>query len=227
MLLASLLLLCVNAIEIESTLTKIVVNKTQDGNQTAACLRAEFTAQVTIGANVYQVGALDNSNVDGQSSTCGSFSLKGITAVNKEQNLTQPIDALTMEFKELTLDDKEAWQTMRIALKVGQVEFSNSSLEFINAPLVGKYGQSFLCTAGFDVELTSDEGEKSVIKLGRLQIQPFKVPEDTYANPVICAQDISVVIPAIVGSILGLLVIIVLITYIIGRRRTRIAYQEI
>merc|ERR1712142_881082 len=56
-------------------------------------------------------GALTNSSVDGELSTCGSFSLKDINAVNKEQNLTQSIDALIMEFKELTLNDKEEWQT--------------------------------------------------------------------------------------------------------------------
>merc|ERR1712131_442776 len=65
------------------------------------------------------------------------------------------------------------------------------------------------------------------LTIGRIQLQPFKVPEDTFANPVICPQDISVVIPAIVGTILALLVILVLITYVIGRRRTGIAYQEI
>jgi len=78
------------------------------------------------------------------------------------------------------------------------------------------------------VKLSDKDGStNNTLQIERLQVQPFKVPEDTYANPVICKQDISVVIPAIVGSILALLVILVLITYFIGRRRTRIAYQEI
>jgi hypothetical protein len=101
--------------------------------------------------------------------------------------------------------------------------FSNGTVPDVSAPLDTKWGQSFLCTKGFTMPL--DNG--ATLTMGRIQMQPFKVPEDTYANPIICAQDIDTVIPAVVGSILALLVILVLVTYVIGRRRTRIAYQEI
>ena len=76
-------------------------------------------------------------------------------------------------------------------------------MQRISAPLAGTWGQvviiknylikiylqSFLCNAGFDVELWNEDQDKFVtINLARLQIQPHKVPEDTFANPVICEE---------------------------------------
>ena len=53
------------------------------------------------------------------------------------------------------------------------------------------YFKSFLCTAGFDISLRQSDGDYTVrFNLKRLQLQPFKVPEDTFANPVICQQGI-------------------------------------
>lgn len=218
-----------NAAEPESTLTQVVVNGTDEtGNSTSACLRAEFTAEFVLSGTTFGIPAMGNSDVDsGFLHDCGILSLSGkIKNQNQTTNYT-----LFMQFKEIKNEEengKDSWEMLTIKLTVSNDVYQNSSVSFIAAPLVGKYGQSFLCTAGFDIILPKSDGEGStLLTLGRLQLQPFRVPEDTFANPIICSQDISVVVPAIVGSILGLLVIIVLITYIIGRRRTRIAYQEI
>jgi len=222
------LLLGVRALDLESLLTEIVVNATTDTNTTTACLRAEFTADIMIDGKLYTVSALHNENAQ-KGSDCGLLTLNGGDIVNKNENITEKLGTLAMNFKEFQIDEKPSWQLTEISLVRNEQTYLNKTIPFVSAPLVGTYGQSFLCTAGFDVILPHVNGtEKDVIlSLGRLQLQPFKVPEDTFANPVICSQDISVVVPAIVGSILGLLVIIVLITYVIGRRRTRIAYQEI
>jgi len=176
---------------------------------------------VIFGQNVYSVPALNSSALD-DLSNCGRISFAFTPKDATEQS------KLNIEFEKFKRDEKDMWRMKNVILTQGDKTYSNSSVEFINAPLHGTYGQSFLCTAGFDISLASPESDlEPKLNLKRLQLQPFKVPEDTFANPVICQQDISVVVPAIVGSILGLLVIIVLVTYVIGRRRTRIAYQEI
>merc|ERR1719431_396925 len=124
---------------------------------------------------------------------------------------------LEMEFK----DNNATWKLMSVSVEARLATYVNSTeSQNIEAPLDTQYGQSFLCTKGFTIEL-----DAASLELARVHIQPFKVPHDTFANPMICAQDINTVIPAVVGAILALLVILVLITYVIGRRRTRIAYQ--
>lgn len=218
--------------EEKKKLTQVVVNTTSTEeltNTTSACLRAEFTAEILLPGADSRVAlpALGNENALNRSD-CGMLSLSFTLG---EDDQAQQFE-LDMQFEEYLVDEKEAWKVKDITLSTAGAKYYNASLEWVGAPLIGTYGQSFLCTAGFDIVLPQDDfiGDGpvfAVLNLGRLQLQPFKVPQDTFANPVICAQDISVVVPAIVGSILGLLVIIVLITYVIGRRRTRIAYQEI
>lgn len=209
------------AAEPESSLIKVIVNTTDDTLETQKpCLRAEFTAEIIFpGETAQKVPSLQNDSVS-VDSDCGGFKIEKLSL---GENATTEYD-LEMIFKN---EEDKKWMVTRFALMgSNNVTFSNESLPDVGAPLSGVYGQSFLCTAGFDVDLWNGE-QKVILRLARLQLQPFKVPEDTFANPVICVQDISIVVPAIVGSILGLLVIIVLVTYIIGRRRTRIAYQEI
>jgi len=187
----------------ENKLIRVVVNNTE--SEPSPCLRAEFTAEFESGGQKIKL----SDNVIDIGSNCGLLNIKDNTT-NIE---------LSIEFQNNT----DTWSMLQASVTYNTTEYSNSTIENVSAPLSGKYGQSFLCTAGFSIDLSED----SKLTLGRIQLQPFKVPEDTFANPVICPQDISVVIPAIVGTILALLVILVLITYVIGRRRTRIAYQEI
>jgi len=212
----------IRANEMEQTLSKFVFSQLDvEKNVSTPCLRAEFQANLIFGQNEYGVPALNSSALD-ETSNCGriSFSFKA-----KDQ--PEPFK-IELNFEEYNRDEKDMWKMKAVVLTQGEKTYSNNSVDFINAPLHGTYGQSFLCTAGFDISLRQTDGDYTVrFNLKRLQLQPFKVPEDTFANPVICQQDISVVVPAIVGSILGLLVVIVLVTYVIGRRRTRIAYQEI
>merc|ERR1711962_102981 len=187
----------------ENKLIRVVVNNTE--SEPSPCLRSEFTAEFE--SNGQKIKLSDN--VIDIGSNCGLLNIKD-NATDIE---------LSIEFQNNT----DTWSMIQASVSYNTTEYSNTTIENVSAPLSGKYGQSFLCTAGFSIDLSDD----SKLTLGRIQLQPFKVPEDTFANPVICPQDISVVIPAIVGTILALLVILVLITYVIGRRRTRIAYQEI
>jgi len=71
------------------------------------------------------------------------------------------------------------------------------------------------------------------IDIQNLRIQPFvdtAVIFNNYAVEKVCTMDIiknSNLIPIIVGVCLGILVIIVLIAYLIGRRRNRNGYQSV
>jgi len=191
----------------ESTLIKAVVNDTES-TPPKPCLRAEFTASFTA-ANEDKINLSDNIDIEG--SSCDKLKMLDLTS-----NYT-----LIMQFKN---NENLTWVLDGVEVqKPDGTSYKNGTVNEVSAPLDTKWGQSFLCTKGFDINLDPE----SKLTLGRIQIQPFKVPEDTYANPIICAQDINTVIPAVVGSILALLVVLVLVTYVIGRRRTRIAYQEI
>jgi len=193
-------------------LIKVSVNTT-DTEPPVPCLRAEFKAKSVIGGVVQEM----TSNVTTDGSDCGKL------VINDQ------LTNLKLEMYFRNISETEEWELTTLNITDSKANsYFNNTIQGVKAPLKGKYGQSFLCTAGFTVKLSDKDGStNNTLQIERLQVQPFKVPEDTYANPVICKQDISVVIPAIVGSILALLVILVLITYFIGRRRTRIAYQEI
>jgi hypothetical protein len=191
-------------------LIKVFVNSTD--LEPVPCLRAEFKAKTNISGEIIEL----SSNVTTDGSDCGKLVINDIITKIK----------LVMDFNNNS--ETEDWELAQLSVTKDQSTFTNNTIEDVKAPLKGTYGQSFLCTAGFTVDLNQNgTSTPNWLQIERFQVQPFKVPEDTYANPVICKQDISVVIPAIVGSILALLVILVLITYAIGRRRTRIAYQEI
>lgn len=71
------------------------------------------------------------------------------------------------------------------------------------------------------------------IDLENLRVQPFinnSVPFHDYAAEKICTMDYfkgSNLIPIIVGVCLGVLVVIILVAYLIGRRRNRHGYQSV
>ncbi|KAJ8398019.1 hypothetical protein AAFF_G00433660 [Aldrovandia affinis] len=61
-----------------------------------------------------------------------------------------------------------------------------------------------------------------------LHVQPFAVKDNTFSTADECSMDdTSILIPIVVGAALGGLIIIVLIAYAIGRRKTYVGYQSL
>lgn len=97
---------------------------------------------------------------------------------------------------------------------------TNSSLNYLRSSL----GHSYMCNA----EQTLVILQNFSINTFRLQVQPFGVTTTQFASAEECQIDQDqMLIPIIVGAALAGLVLIVLIAYLIGRKRSHAGYQTI
>ncbi|XP_071345033.1 lysosome-associated membrane glycoprotein 1a [Trachinotus anak] len=97
---------------------------------------------------------------------------------------------------------------------------SNISLNYLRSTL----GHSYMCNA----EQTLDVVPTFSLNTFRLQVQPFGVTTNQFATAEECQMDQDqMLIPIIVGAALAGLVLIVLIAYLIGRKRSHAGYQTI
>jgi len=148
-----------------------------------------------------------------------SFSLDN---KNNETSLTE-VSAL------VTIDDKTLFPKYDMSVK-GPHSFSSNESMF-EAPRDNSYRcNSKSSIGGFlidkNVTLVS-------IDIENLHIQPFvdnMSPFSDYGVEKVCADDIaksSNLVPIIVGICLAVLVVIVLVAYLVGRRRNRNGYQSV
>lgn len=97
---------------------------------------------------------------------------------------------------------------------------SNTSLDYLRSTL----GRSYMCNA----EQTLVVVPTFSLNTFRLQVQPFAVTTNQFATAEECQMDQDqMLIPIIVGAALAGLVLIVLIAYLIGRKRSHAGYQTI
>lgn len=97
---------------------------------------------------------------------------------------------------------------------------SNTSLNYLRSTL----GRSYMCNA----EQTLVVVPTFSLNTFRLQVQPFAVTTNQFATAEECQMDQDqMLIPIIVGAALAGLVLIVLIAYLIGRKRSHAGYQTI
>nr|XP_020504435.1 lysosome-associated membrane glycoprotein 1-like [Labrus bergylta] len=97
---------------------------------------------------------------------------------------------------------------------------SNSSLDYLQ----GTLGYSYMCHQ----EQTLDVTQVLSINTFQLQVQPFGLEGDHFGAAEECQLDEDdMLIPIIVGAALAGLVLIVLLAYLIGRKRSHAGYQTI
>ncbi|XP_059208090.1 lysosome-associated membrane glycoprotein 1a [Centropristis striata] len=97
---------------------------------------------------------------------------------------------------------------------------TNTSLDYLRSTL----GRSYMCNA----EQTLVVVPIFSLNTFRLQVQPFRVTTNQFATAEECQMDQDqMLIPIIVGAALAGLVLIVLIAYLIGRKRSHAGYQTI
>lgn len=97
---------------------------------------------------------------------------------------------------------------------------SNHSLVYLQ----GSLGYSYMCHQ----ELILPVGQNFFLNIFHLQVQPFGVSENTFGAAEDCALDKDdMLIPIAVGAALAGLVLIVLLAYLIGRKRSHAGYQTI
>ncbi|XP_030232052.1 lysosome-associated membrane glycoprotein 1a [Gadus morhua] len=100
------------------------------------------------------------------------------------------------------------------------VSVSNSNLAYLTSVL----GRSYSCNSEQSLIIT----EAVSINTFRLQVQPFAVISNQFATAVECQIDQDqMLIPIVVGAALSGLVLVVLIAYLIGRKRSNAGYQTI
>ncbi|KAM9366593.1 lysosome-associated membrane glycoprotein 1a [Symphorus nematophorus] len=97
---------------------------------------------------------------------------------------------------------------------------SNTSLNYLRSTV----GRSYMCNA----EQTLAVVPAFSLNTFKLQVQPFGVTTNQFATAEECQMDQDqMLIPIIVGAALAGLVLIVLIAYLIGRKRSHAGYQTI
>ncbi|KAM4555756.1 lysosome-associated membrane glycoprotein 2 isoform 2-T2 [Odontesthes bonariensis] len=86
-------------------------------------------------------------------------------------------------------------------------------------------GSSYMCNKEQNHTITS----LLTIYTFNLQVQPFGVTKDVFSTAEECFldSDLSFLVPIAVGVALSFLIILVLISYLIGRRKSRTGYQSV
>lgn len=156
-------------------------------------------------------------------------------------------------FNSLTIDIKENWQLrLNFTLVKDQFELSTLGLDYFvdvagfpnaapselgqrSAELANltefatNTGNSYKCSSHSSIMLNKNV----IVDLSEFQTQPFMKKDrkqEGFDTAVDCPADLdstSKLVPIIVGSALAVLVILVLIAYVIGRRKHRPGYQQV
>uniref|UniRef100_A0A8B9C608 Lysosome-associated membrane glycoprotein 1 n=1 Tax=Anser brachyrhynchus TaxID=132585 RepID=A0A8B9C608_9AVES len=110
--------------------------------------------------------------------------------------------------------------TLPSEAKAPVFEASNNSMSELRATV----GNSYKCSAEENLQVT----DKALVNVFNVQVQVFKVDGDKFGAVEECQLDENnMLIPIIVGAALAGLVLIVLIAYLIGRKRSHAGYQTI
>lgn len=107
------------------------------------------------------------------------------------------------------------WPDMREPFSTG-----NNTLQ----AMPGTLGRSYMCTP----EQTLTVANSFSLNMFQVQVQPFGVQNNQFGSADVCPmQRDNMLVPIIVGACLAGLVVIVLIAYLIGRKRSHAGYQTI
>ncbi|XP_062907291.1 lysosome-associated membrane glycoprotein 1a isoform X1 [Mobula hypostoma] len=108
----------------------------------------------------------------------------------------------------------------RVPSQENKFEAENTSLHYLQTSL----GKSYMCQAEQVLQVTPNFS----INAFEFHVQPFEVKNSKYGMAEECQMDKDdMLIPIIVGAALAGLVLIVLIAYLIGRKRSHAGYQTI
>ncbi|KAI5629553.1 lysosome-associated membrane glycoprotein 1 precursor [Silurus asotus] len=125
------------------------------------------------------------------------------------------LNTTTSKYQLSTVNMSAFWEDM-----TAQFQVSNSSLQYMQ----GTLGRSYMCS----VEEVLPVGTNFSLNTFELQVQPFDVRNNEFGPADVCRmQKDNMLVPIIVGACLAGLVLIVLIAYLIGRKRSHAGYQTI
>ncbi|KAM3624900.1 uncharacterized protein V6R79_003705 [Siganus canaliculatus] len=161
------------------------------------------------------VNVTPNLTVASGSCAASSATLVLTQAPTTTLNFTFTLNSTTRKYHLSAVSLFANWSDMTAPLSVG-----NSSLDYLRSTL----GRSYMCSA----EQVLAVMPTFSLNTFRLQVQPFAVTTNQFATAEECQMDQDqMLIPIIVGASLASLVLIVLIAYLIGRKRSHAGYQTI
>uniref|UniRef100_A0A8C7ZSX8 Lysosomal-associated membrane protein 2 n=1 Tax=Oryzias sinensis TaxID=183150 RepID=A0A8C7ZSX8_9TELE len=176
------------------------------------CLLASFAVRISF----TQDGKNEEMNLDPAvtkaSGQCGENSSE-LELVSDQMTLTL---AFTNDAKKFRL------QALNVTLKTSSGVFAdgNANLSLWEAAI----GTSYMCNRELNFNITN----LLSLYTSNLQVQPFEVKKDAFSTAHECSlDDTSILIPIIVGAALAVLILIVVIAYVIGRRKTYVGYQTL
>jgi len=138
--------------------------------------------------------------------------------------------SLTKVYGFITFNDKQTYFPNYANTSEGVHVFSSNETLF----KTGR-GNSYRCNTKTTIQGFDTNGSVVVqsIEIENLRIQPFVDDSKEFSDygvEAVCSADIdknSNLIPIIVGACLAVLIVIVLVAYLIGRRRNRNGYQSV
>uniref|UniRef100_A0A3P9K3N1 Lysosomal-associated membrane protein 2 n=1 Tax=Oryzias latipes TaxID=8090 RepID=A0A3P9K3N1_ORYLA len=177
------------------------------------CLLASFAVRISF----TQAGKNEEMNLDPAvtkaSGQCGENSSE-LELVSDQMTLTL---AFTNDAKKFRL------QVLNVTLKTSSGVFAdgNANLSLWEAAI----GTSYMCNREQNFNVTN----LLSLYTSNLQVQPFEVKKDAFSTAEECFldSDLSFLVPIAVGVALSFLIILVLISYLIGRRKSRTGYQSV
>uniref|UniRef100_A0A3Q3VUR7 Uncharacterized protein n=1 Tax=Mola mola TaxID=94237 RepID=A0A3Q3VUR7_MOLML len=179
------------------TTGKYRINSSDTG---AGCLLANFGLRIGLWRKYQEMNLEPNK-------TTASGSCK---ANSSELVLVSDSMTITLTFTNVTC----------LFLLQGVFSEANTSLSLWEASL----GSSYLCNKEQNYTIT---GLLTLFTFD-LHVQPFGVNKNVFSTAHECSMDdINILIPIIVGAALAGLIVIVVIAYVIGRRKTHVGYQTL
>ncbi|XP_069603292.1 lysosome-associated membrane glycoprotein 2 isoform X2 [Ranitomeya imitator] len=184
------------------------------GNETClmATMGLQLNASVFVGGhNVWKLFNI-NPNATISSGSCGNES--ALLRLND----TDTILDFSFFLRQKTFYLHEV--NVTIANGSGISHISNNNLSFWEASV----GKSYLCHKEQLLVVSKDLS----INTFEVRVQPFGIHNATYDEASECFLDTdSIVIPIIIGAALAGLIVIIVIAYLIGRRKTYAGYQTL
>ncbi|XP_062982238.1 lysosome-associated membrane glycoprotein 1 [Elgaria multicarinata webbii] len=185
------------------------------------CLLAFMGLQVNVTYNVNDKAKSEVFNLPSTTSSVGSCENSKITL-----NLTTSNISLSFSFVQNATTEKYFLQGIIVNASLPSeatkkdIYAANNTLNSLKATV----GKSYKCTTEESVWLSNEAS----VNIFNVQIQAFNISGDKFGAVEECPQDENnMLIPIIVGAALAGLVLIVLIAYLIGRKRSHAGYQTI
>ncbi|XP_020794857.1 lysosome-associated membrane glycoprotein 1b [Boleophthalmus pectinirostris] len=186
------------------------------------CLKANMALQINISFNSAENKTVQNivnlnPNETSSSGSCGKESATLIlkSGLKTELTFTFTLNTTSNKYYLNGVSILAIWADMKESFSA-----HNDSLDYLQ----GSLGFSYMCRSEQTLKVSSDFSLNTYL----LHVQPFGLTGDSFGSVLECMLDEDdLIIPIVVGAALAGLVLIVLLAYLIGRKRSHVGYQTI